>query len=321
MATGAHDKLRGASQPEPLEALVTLPHHLYYEDEVDLREYLRPLVKRWRFIAAVTVLAMAATGSVTGFLLPRYYRAEAVIRPVAQPALQGRLAGRLSSFGGSSGAGLGGIAAAVGGGGGSDAEEYLPILKSYPFVIALVKKHHLWDRMLEQTQDMITGRLPEHPSWAIYYLMKKRFSAEYSLKTGNVTVAYEDRDRAQAEQILSYFIDDLREKLRARQIDETTAAAQALREEAAATSDALLQAHLYELMARQLERKKLAQVQADFAFVVLVPPNASVKPYRPKVVLDTAIAGMLALILAMAWVLLREPSAERAPSPALGRAE
>jgi uncharacterized protein involved in exopolysaccharide biosynthesis len=53
-----------------------------------------------------------------------------------------------------------------------------------------------------------------------------------------------------------------------------------------------------------VERKKTAQVEADFAFRVLDPPAASDRPSRPNVMLDMIIAALLGFLFAM-WLVMR----------------
>ena len=48
------------------------------EEEIDLREYIEVLVRHWRWIAALTILA-AATALVVSFLLPPTYQATAIV--------------------------------------------------------------------------------------------------------------------------------------------------------------------------------------------------------------------------------------------------
>src|SRR5262249_23303297 len=136
------------------------------------------------------------------------------------------------------------------------------------------------------------------PKWRAYKKMLKWFSCEYSIKTGNVTVYFKAKTPAAAEKILGYYVDDLREKLRSREVQSAGAAIESMKAEARVTSDVLLQTQLYELVAKQMQQLRLAQVEADFAFTVLEPPAAPDRAYSPNVLLWSSIAGSLAFILA-----------------------
>ena len=134
---------------------------------------------------------------------------------------------------------------------------------------------------------------------------------DYSPKTGNITLFFEDRDRGRAAAILSYYIDDLRIKLRSQKTHETTAAIDSIRSAAIATPDSLLRANLYELLARQVEQLQLAQVQADFAFAVLEPSTAPDLAYSPKVLFDTIAAAFVAFFATSAGLIARDLGLKR----------
>src|SRR6202022_3254748 len=131
------------------------------------------------------------------------------------------------------------------------------------------------------------------PDWRLYRVLKNHFDCDYSLTNGNITLHFEARSQKDAERILGYYISDIRELLRTREVSDASAAIVSLREEAAGTSDAVLRSELYSLEAKQLQRKKMAQVEADFAFRVLNAPAAPDKPYSPDALLNSVLAGLL----------------------------
>jgi LPS O-antigen subunit length determinant protein (WzzB/FepE family) len=279
-------------------------HRETAEEFVDLREYLAALARRWRLLAAATIGAMAAAGLFARFAMTRYYRAEAIIRPINASMVQGRLSGLLGGvggFGGLTGASLSPFAGEAA----NPASEYMPVLRSFDFTTRLIARHSLapelpirgWAPWAEPTAD---------PQWARYRLMKRRFDCEFSLRTGNLTLSYMDPDPAMARRILAFYISDLRERLRREQIRDAAEAIDSLRGEVRETADNLLQTQLSELLARQIQQEKLAQVQANFAFKVLVEPTASDRPYRPLVMLDALLAGAVTLFVLAVAILLRE---------------
>jgi hypothetical protein len=286
----------------------------HYDDEtVDLTPYILAICTRWRTIAAFAFSAVVVTAIITGFVLHKWYRATAVIRPISTPAVESRIAGVMGSLGGGL-SGLGGLAASIGAGGNNDAEEYIAILQGFQFNLALAESHHLSKELLKP------GRLSfldvSDPNWKIYRTLNKRFDCEYSIKTGNITLSFEAHDRQKAEKILGYYIDDLLDLLRAREVKSASSAIESLEAEASTTPDAVLRTELYGLIAKQVERKKMAQVEADFAFRVLDPPAASDRPYKPWIVVDSTIAGLLALVLVASVLLLRTESTADSAGPA-----
>lgn len=281
------------------------------DEYIDVRPYLQAVVEqRWK-IAAITVTAALVTGLVATFVLPKWYRATAIIRPVSTPTIESRMAGRM---GGEGGGLTQGLAAALGGpGDAGDAQEYIAILEAFQFSTGLARRHHIIDELLTPSwlRALLFGAKPEHPQWSAYRALQRRFDCEYSVKTGNITLYFQDKNRVNAEKILGYYIDDLRDVLRAREIRDTREAIDSLEAEASSTSDELLRTQLYDLAARQVERNKTAQVEADFAFRVLDPPFASYEPYRPSVALDTFLAAFLVGLLAGLWVMMRSATGRR----------
>jgi hypothetical protein len=274
-----------------------------YDDyyTVDLTPYVVALRQRWKTVVLAAVTAAIATVLVTGLLLPKWYRATAVIRPIATPAVENRIAGVLGGLGG--GLGLNGLAASLGAGDNDDAEEYIAILLGFQFNINLVERHDLSaDFQRHSVLDFLEPSGARDVNWTIYRTLQKRFACEYSVKTGNITLYFEAKDRSDAKRILGYYIGDLRDLLRSRELSSASAAINSLEDEANSTPDSLLRAQLYDLVAKQVERKKMAQVEADFAFRVLDPPAVSDRPYRPLVLVDSALAAILTFLLLSAWI-------------------
>jgi Chain length determinant protein len=270
-----------------------------YEDDdtVNLAPYILKLRERWRTILSAAVAAATVGAVLTGFLLPKWYRATAVIRPISTPAVESRISGFLGGLGGGFGGGLGGLAASLGAGGDSDAEEYIAILQGFQFNASLAEHYHLSAQLLKPgLLGFLHGSKPKDLNWAMYRVLKKRLDYDYSIKTGNITLSFEARDRQDAEKILGYYIHDLRDLLRAREISGASSAIESMEAEANMTPDAVLRSELYELVAKQVQRMKMAQVEADFAFRVLDPPAASDKPCRPSVVLNSLVVLILTML-------------------------
>ena len=257
-------------------------------------EYWILLSRWWRPVLIATAVATLATGLIAKFYLQKRYEADAVLTPVAKPLTPGS-----SSLMGGSGAGsivelLGGSLAET------SAQEYMSILKSFAFTISLAGRH---SQIAAFALDANAGS-PPRTQWQLYKIINDSFGCDYDIKTGNLTLSFVARTRADAQRILGYYVDDLRDKLRGREMHDAGIAVASLREQINKTSDALLQSQLYELMANQLQREKLAQIEADFAFSVIEPPVASDKPCRPRpfayCVLVATLVAFLSVIVVLA---------------------
>jgi hypothetical protein len=263
---------REHQSPEGLEApsRIASPSDRFVESEIGPPLYAVVLGRWWRAIAVTTLVVAAVVGLVSKFVLPKWYQAVAIIKPVPEPAVESRMEGGMGALGGDLGAliGIQGDADVV-------AEEDMTVLTSFAFNTAVAERHGLVKPLLKGTKYEDADVNSREAKWAVYYELKGRLDLDYSLQTGNLTLYYEDPDPATAQRVLSYYLNDLRDRLRQRAIRDARAAVTSLEAEARNSSDPLLAQNLYTLIARQVEREKLAQVQADFAFKVLERPLPS----------------------------------------------
>lgn len=278
------------------------------DDDFDLfRTYGRVLRGWWKEVAFVALLCATIAGVISKYYLSRWYTATAIIRPVPQTAIQGQLLGLMSGFAGGGG---GAVAGLLGGASGAEANEYIAILSSFAFMRSLVRSHPLLPSLIPESEvSLAEFDGSRNLQWLAYDRLRRRFSCQYSIKTGNLTLHYEDRAPAAAERVEGYFIHDLREQLRHRQIRDTIAAIDSLREEAKRSADPVIESDLYAMIATQIQREKLAEVQADFAFMVIEPPAAPDKHSWPPTMVFCLLAALTGASLVSAYVLfLRQPS-------------
>jgi len=254
---------------------------------------------------------MLITFVCTKFLMTRWYEAVTLLRPASQePQSSFSLGSILSSATGSAGGPLGNIFGPTA----QDAQELLAILGSVDFNAKLAERNNLapiLTRHVSFTTRMtlaLTGAsLPQHPNrWTLYRLMQSRLDSTFEESTGNFIVKFIDPDPVQARRILGLYVDSLRQKLRDRAIVSSEAAVKALEAAAMGTSDALMVGQLDQLLAQQIQQLGTAEVQADFAFVVIDSPTVPPMPYFPRPLIFTLIAAILTPVLMCAWLILRE---------------
>lgn len=275
-----------ASSPAP-DAAARLLAEPGYSD--DLRDYLAPVRREWKILAIVTVVAMLASFAFSKYQLTRWYQAIAIIKPMTPQQTAGHLHGLLG------GANLGMLGDFVGSQYNSDAaQEYITILTSFTFVTALVDRHHLENEILPRGKSWPDA---DSRQWAIYRMMLERLRCDYSVKNSSIALSFEDPSRERAQRILGYEIDDLREKLRLREVHNAADAVASLNQRLKMISDTLLLREIYELVSAQIQRQQLAEIEADFAFTVLQPPVAPDLPVWPRVLINTVGGGFLALAL------------------------
>ena len=267
---------------------------------LQLLHYGGLLRARWILIAALTIGIGLGYGLYTKFLTVKWYRAQAIVTPV--PPEEGISMGTGSA--GDMAGGLGeGIVSLLGGGGGADtvtlAQRYTAIMNSYAFTTDLVNKYHLEHNII----GVRSKHAPTVTKWSIHTMIADRFSTEYAFKSGNLTLYFMDPSPAEAQRVLGYYLDSLRDKLRNEEVQAGASAAASLEEEVRKSSDALLQTQLYELMARQIQREKIAQVQSDFAFKVVEPPVVPDNYFEPKARDNAVLAASITFVIVCAWIL------------------
>jgi hypothetical protein len=181
------------------------------------------------------------------------------------------------------------------------AQEYITILTSFNFVTTMVERHHLDAEIIPpgRTYSSLDAR-----QWSIYRIILGRQRCDYAVKNSSITLSFEDSSRERARRILSYEIDDLREKLRSREVRNAADAVASLNQQVKKISDSLLKQEIYELVATQIQRQQLAEIEADFAFIVLQPPVSPDLPVWPRVLVNALGAGFIGLTFASVCILL-----------------
>jgi len=257
------------------------------DDEGGLREYLELLWWHWRLLGLSTVFVVAATALVSKLWLTPWYMAQAEIKPLGSLSSGASLGAEALGQGGSallSGLGLGS------GGGMYDQQTLTAILRSYDFTVDLIRTYKL--------EPMLRGEAPKAKSpWDQYQLLKRQLSVSYSFIDEMLSLRFADPDPAVAQRILVDYLDLLRGRLRAEEIKQARAAIASLQDEVRHTSDNLLADRLYEFIAQQVQRERLAEVQADFVFLVIEPPVVPDHPYWPHTSVNCLFAAVLTLLI------------------------
>ena len=163
-----------------------------------------------------------------------------------------------------------------------DPNELTEILESYAFTTSMIKDEHLASKLTKGSHHLWPF---SHGQSSLYdlYLLIHRGDDNYSMRTGNLSVSYIDKHPELATTILGLYIDRLRSQLREHDVRDSSAAIETLQGEAAKAIDPMLRDDLNDMISKQLKRKKIAQVNADFAFTVLDPPYTLLYPYAPWV--------------------------------------
>jgi hypothetical protein len=271
---------------------------------VELLKYWSLYVRHWKIIAPLALAAMVAVAAWGKVFATVYYQAMATITPVPPSDFDTGNNTGLSSMLGGGGSGGGGFASLLSGGSDNTmiSQNYISIMNSFDFTMNLVKRYHLLTRLIAKTGDDPAAMTP----WNVYQRINGSFGTDYDYKSGNLTLTFISSDPSLARQVLGYYLQALQDKLRSAEVQEAAVAIESLKEEISNTSDTLLQQQLYQLMAYQIQREKLAQMQADFAFKVIEPPFVPGHKYSPTVTMDTLLAGIVVVFICCAFLTFRE---------------
>ncbi len=281
------------------------PHEEYSESH-----YLLLVLDQWKLIATITFVAIVITYVLTKTTMTPWYQATAIIEPIPEGAVENRVEGGIGGGGGGFRWRRDVLLPHVHTGMDSQAQEYLdysPAAAIPSILTELAVRHNLTDDLLQGRTR--SGPLPKRKpkNEAIRHIERVGLrSRHYSIQGHNLSVHFIDLDPLKAQEILQYYLDDLRELQRQEAIRNAAAAIQSLEKEAGSTGDSLLRENLYALAARQVERQKLAEVEADFAFKVLEAPVSPDKPYSPRALLNCFVVMLLTPLVAALVIIIRD---------------
>jgi hypothetical protein len=111
------------------------------------------------------------------------------------------------------------------------AERYTAIMNSYAFTTNLVNKYHLEHNIV----GVRSKNAPTVTKWSVHTMIADRFNTEYDYKSGNLTLSFLDPSPVEAQRVLGFYLDSLRDKLRNEEVEAGVSAASSLEEEVRST--------------------------------------------------------------------------------------
>lgn len=298
-----------------------------YEDEIDLRELFLTLWRAKAVIVAVTsVFAVASV--VIALMLPKIYRAEALLAPVAQQeSVNGALSGIAGQFGGL--ASLAGINLNSG----SSVDKTtlaLETIKSRQFLANLIAQHDVlvplfatarWDGgadglvIDEDIYDTSSGEwlrnvdpplTPEPSLQEAHEKFNAILTVTQNAETGLVSIAAEHKSPFVASDWVTWLVEDVNSYMKQRDIAEAQKSISFLQRQIEQTSVAEMRQMLFGLIQEQTRTITLAEVRDEYVLRTVdpaLPPEQRASPNRKLIVIvGTLLGGMLACL----FVLLRK---------------
>ncbi len=290
------------------------------DDEIDLRDIWRVLVKYKRMIlSSIFIAALIAAG--ISMLLPNIYRAEMLLAPVKDDNAKG--GGMSAALGG-----LGGFAslAGISLGGGGNTEENLAVLKSREFLWKFVQENKLmpilfddkWDEAQKKWKEIDPKKQPGQLD-AIRLINEKVLEVNSDKKTNLVTISIDWKDPVLASAWVDQLVTQLNQYLRAEAISRSENNLKYLNEELARTQIEEMRKALFDLIGQEQKKAMVAHAQREFAFRVLDPtvvPDKKIKPKRAIIVfLSAVLVGFVAMLIAF----IKEATIKRREKEMAGR--
>jgi uncharacterized protein involved in exopolysaccharide biosynthesis len=299
------------------------------EDEIDLLDLWRVLVKRRKLIVR-TVLCVVFATAVISLFMTNMYQAQTVILPVASQE-GGAGGGAMLAMAEQLGGALGGLGFALPGG--ATAAEIVNLLKSNVLREKIIVRHNLlpvlfyqdWDEkrgrwksqeggflagvrgLLTEVRDFVVPavsrpgpkKIPGIPdTWDALRLLDDIVTVKNDMKENTITISVEFHDPDTAARIAEYFLVVLTDHMsgEAKRVAETNR--KYLEGQLDTTADPLLKQRIYAMIAQQIETSMMAEMKENFAFKVIDPPKAPDMKSKPKRVLMVVLSFVVALMVA-----------------------
>jgi uncharacterized protein involved in exopolysaccharide biosynthesis len=267
------------------------------EDEIDLLELIRTLLQAWKTIAGITIVCIVMS---VGYALrvPVVFEAETLLAPATEGKSSASSA--LSQFGGL--ASLAGISMPSS----SNTQKTLAILNTRVFLKNFVTQKKIlpeifsdyWDRssnswVLQDGQDAFEAE-------DAVEVLRNAITTEKA--SGLIRLTLKWNDSVIAAEWANDLVKQLNEQLRLKAISDSQKRVGYLEQELAKTTLQDMRTVLYSLLEYEKQKAMLANVNEDFALIVIDPavaPEIHSKPNRKLIVALGGVCGSFLGIFAV----------------------
>jgi uncharacterized protein involved in exopolysaccharide biosynthesis len=284
------------------------------DEEIPIGGYLEIFRRHGLKIAALSL----ATGIITLLVvlrMPNQYVSSATIVPVVEEQKPSFVLGAIASS----------IGLSVGP---SKIEDLEALLKSRDITIRVFRNHKLWPLLYPDRFDPNTGQLKigwwdrltgeraveKTPGeWDAVRATEKRLRVSVSRKMGTISVAFESRSAQGSREIVSYYLEEAKDRLQEKAIEKATRNKRFLEEQIGRTVDPIIRERLHTLYTQEFEREMLARNREQFGFTVLDFPLAPDRKSGPARARSAVLATVLSFFFWM--VLFHYLGKRRGPRP------
>jgi len=299
------------NQPQP--AVYYMPAPMATEDdEINLLDYWRILMRYKWLIVLITVISAAGTIALAYSMTP-IYRAEVTLAPAGED--KGAASALAGQFGG-----LASLAGVSLGGGGGKTEQAIATLESRLFTEAFIQEENImpvlfpdaWD---ESSQNWIVADEKAKPTaWKAYKIFSGIRSIAEDKKSGMYTLAFEWDDPVLATYWANQIVKRINQHQKTAAITEAQQSIAYLTNELKETSVVEMRQSIFRLIEAQTKNIMLANVRDEFAFKIIDPavvPEDKIKPKKALMaILGTIVGFMLGVFLAFFLAFIKKQKEE-----------
>lgn len=261
------------------------------EDEIDLLELMRTLLRAWKTIAGITI---SCTGLAFAYAIqvPEVFRSTTLLAPV-----QAEKNGVSSSLGQ-----FGEFATMMGAQipHNSNVERVIATLESRKFLGLFIKNKNLMPILFEQDWDDIkqVWLIDPPPSEQNgISTLKNNLSLEENTNSGLIILSVRWNNPQFAFNVANDIVKQLNGQLREQAITDSKKRIGYLEQELAKTTLQDMRAVLYNLLESEKQKAMLANVNDDFALEVIDPAVEPTQPYQPNRKLIVVLGSLSGVFL------------------------
>ena len=291
-----------SNKPEATPVYYMAPQYPVEEDEINLLDYWRILMRFKWLIVFITGISGAASIALAFHMTP-IYRAEVTLAPVTEEKTGG-LAALAGQFGG-----LASLAGVNLGGGSGKVEEAIATLESRQFTDQFIQDKNLLPHLYQDLWDESSKSWKvEDPKdtptlWKAFKFFDESVrSVSSDNKSGMYTLAIEWHDPELATQWANELVARINAHQKKAAIEESKKSIEYLQNQANETSIVEMRQAIFRLIEAQTKNIMLANVRDEFVFKVIDPAVVPERPIKPKkklmAILGVLVGFMLSVFLA-----------------------
>jgi len=292
------------------------------DDDIDLKEIMRLIVRRKFFIAAFTT-GITTVAVVISLWLPNIYRSQALLAPSSQDAkgLASQVGGQFGGIAQLAGLDLGGSAV-------DNVTMTLEVMKSRQFIIRFIKKHDLlvplfsakgWDWKKNElildadvydtvnkkwVRDVSPPKTVKPSDMESYEKFLEIYSVGQDKKTGMVNVSIEFLSPVMAKQWVDWLVKDINAFKMDKDITEAERGNKYLTSKLQAGDNVTINTILKNLIEQNMKVILLAKMKDEYFFETIDRAMIAEEKIKPRRSIIVVLSFLGSLILAILFVLL-----------------